>query len=132
MTPVKTQLANLIQLAKADGQLAPEEVMLIFGIAERHGLTKYDMDDIVAKADEWSTVPPADQNERMVFFYQLLILATVDKQVDASEAVMLKRIGGELGLHENNVDEAINHILENTQTDLSEVEIRAILGAGLN
>lgn len=132
MTPVKTQLANLIQLAKADGKLTPEEIMLVYGIAQRNNVSKYDLDHIIENAGQWATTPPSDKNERIVYFYQLLILATVDKEVSDDETAMLKRMGRELQLNPENVDEAIAHIVRNTETDLSEVEIQAILGAGVN
>lgn len=132
MTPVKTQIANLIQLAKADGVLSPEEIMLVFGIAQKHGVTKYDLDHIIENASDWSTAPPTAKNDRVVYFYQLLIMATVDGEVSDVEAAMLRKVGGELGLNSQNINQAIAHIEENTETDLSEVEMRAILSAGLN
>lgn len=132
MTPAKTQIANLIKLAHADGKLDPHEQKLIFGIVANSNLSHYEFEDIIAHASEWSTVPPEDENGRIVYFYQLLILATVDREVSDVESKFLQHIGTQLGLRADNVAEAIRHIEQNTETDLSELEIRSILSGGVN
>ena len=58
MTPEKTQIANLIKLAKVDGELDHKEVMLIYGIAHKNGISKFDMDEIIARADSIETSMP--------------------------------------------------------------------------
>lgn len=132
MTPEKTQLANLIKMAKADGKLHAHEQVMVFGIAHNMGFSKYDIEHIIEHADEWSTVPPEDEEGKIRYMYQLLILATSDRDVSDEEVSMLKRIGGEMGLNEDNVSEAVNHIVANKETDLSELEMQAILGSNVN
>ncbi len=126
MTPEKTQIANLIKLAKADGELDHKEVMLIYGIAHKNGIGKFDMDEIIARADSLETNVPQDEAERIRYFYQLLILATVDLKVDDDEAALLKRIGADMGLDEERVGRAIQHTIENHKTDLTDQEIASI------
>lgn len=132
MTPEKTQLANLIKMAKADGQLHAHEQVMVFGIAHNMGFSKYDIEHIIENADEWSTVPPEDEEGRIRYMYQLLILATSDRDVSEEEVKLLQKIGGELGLSEQNVSKAVDHIVANTETDLTSLEMKAILGADLN
>lgn len=126
MTPEKTQIANLIKLAKVDGELHHKEVMLIYGIAHKHGIGKFDMDEIISRADSIETSMPIIQSDKVKYFYQLLVLATVDHKVSDDEVSLLTRVGGELGLAPQAVRKAIDHVVENHSTDLSDEEISGI------
>ena len=128
MKPKLTQIANLIKLAKADGELDHREVMLIYGIAHKNGVSKFDMDEIIQRADSIETSVPADDSEKIRYFYQLLILATVDSEVTEDEVALLTKVGGELELDASKVDKAIQYVLNNETTDLTDGTLAEIIG----
>lgn len=128
MTPKLTQIANLIKLAKADGELDHREVMLIYGIAHKNGVSKFDMDEIIERADTIETNVPADESDKVRYFYQLLVLSTVDSKVDDGEVALLTKIGNELKLDSSKVDKAIQYVLNNETTDLTDGTLAEIIG----
>jgi hypothetical protein len=127
MSPEKTQIANLIKLAKVDGELDHKEVMLIYGIAHRNGLSKFEMDEIIQRADQIETTVPTSDDEKIRYFYQLLILSTVDFEVSDDEVQLLTRVGAELRLDRQKVQKAINYAIENQSVDLTNDDIAGIL-----
>jgi replication initiation and membrane attachment protein DnaB len=128
MTPQKTQIAQLIHLAKIDGALDSKEVMLIYGLAHKHGITKFEMDEIIASSSDDLMTVPTTEDERIKYFYQLLILSTVDFTVSDEEIEFLTRIGEKFQLNPNRVQKAIAHIVGNHETDLDESSIQSIFG----
>ena len=126
MTPQKSQIAQLIHLAKIDGELDSKEVMLIYGLAHKHGLTNNDMDEIIELNDDQVLSIPTKKDDRIRFFYQLLILATADSEVSDEEAVFLTRIGKEFQLDASKVTKAIAHILANGKTDIDSDSVQLI------
>ncbi len=126
MTPQKTQIAQLIHLAKIDGALDSKEVMLIYGLAHKHGITKFEMDEIIASTGDDLMSVPTTEDERIKYFYQLLILSTVDFNVSDAEIEFLTRIGEKFQLKPGRVQKAIAHIVGNHKTDLDQSAIRSI------
>lgn len=128
MTPKLTQIANLIKLAKSDGELDHREVMVIYGVAQKMGVSKLEMDEIIERADTIETSVPSEESDKIRYFYQLLILATVDSNVDDDEVALLTKIGGELKLDSNKVAKAIHYVVNNETTDLTDGALAGIIG----
>lgn len=128
MTPKLTQIANLIKLAKADGELDHREVMVIYGVAQKMGVSKLEMDEIIERADTIETSVPSEESDKIRYFYQLLILATVDSNVDDEEVALLTKIGGELKLDSNKVAKAIHYVVNNETIDLTDGALAGIIG----
>lgn len=128
MSPKLTQLANLIKLAKADGNLTKEEVMLIYGIAARNGVSKFELDEVIERADSIETSVPKDSAQAVKFLYQLLVMSAVDFDVSEDEVSLIRNVGAELGLSAGKVDQAIAYLIENQKTDLDDEEVASLFG----
>ena len=128
MTPELTQIANFIKLAKVDGELNQREVMLIYGIAHKNGVSKFDMDEIIERADSIETSVPDNESDKIRYFYQLLVLSAVDSNIDDDEITLLKKIGSELKLDSAKVVKAIQFVLNNETTDLTDGTLAEIIG----
>jgi uncharacterized tellurite resistance protein B-like protein len=129
MTPKLTQLANLIKLAKADGKLEQEEIMLIYGIAERNSVSKFELDEVIERADSIETNAPSDPAEAIRFLYQLMVMAAIDFEVTPGETALLHKVGSELGLESGKVDQAIEYLIKNQKTDLNDDQVAALFGS---
>ncbi|MDZ4749996.1 MAG: hypothetical protein SGI87_00160 [Flavobacteriales bacterium] len=127
MSPKHEQIAKLIQLAKIDGDLDHKEILLIYGIAHKHGVQKFQMDEIIRKSDSNTYPRSIDRDENIRFFYQSLILVTVDYKISEEEITFLEKIGKGLSLDPTRVKKAIAHVIENKETDLDETEIVALI-----
>ncbi|MCB0760894.1 MAG: hypothetical protein KDC12_05175 [Flavobacteriales bacterium] len=128
MTPQKTQIAHLIQLAKADGELDHKEVLLIYGIAHKNGISKFEMDEIVSQSEHsYQYTIPDSEEDKIKYFYQLLIMATVDFEVNLDEVILLKNIGDRFGLDSEKVQRAIDYIIDNHKTDIDDAAVASLL-----
>ncbi|NNE56203.1 MAG: hypothetical protein HKN32_09290, partial [Flavobacteriales bacterium] len=65
MKNIYAQLANLIRLALADGKLNNEEVSLIYGLADKHGITQDELDNIIDHLDEEVRDVPEELEDRV-------------------------------------------------------------------
>lgn len=126
MTPHLIQMANLINLAKVDGKIEKEEIMLIYGIAARNGLSKYEMDEVIEKADDVKTETLSDPTQAIKFLYQLMVMAAIDFEVSEPEIALLNKVGRELGLEQAKVASAIEYLLKNQKTDLNDEAVHQL------
>lgn len=126
MSGKQDQLAQLIQLAKTDGHLDHKEVLLIYGIAQKNGFQKFQMDEIIKKSEGKVYPRGLSREENIRFFYQSLILTTVDHHISEQEIELLEKIGKELSLDGVRVKKAIDYVIEHKSTDLDEEEITSL------
>lgn len=126
MTPKLTQLANLIKLAKVDGKLEQEEIMLIYGIAQRNNVSKFELDEIIERVDSIETSAPSEPAEAIRFLYQLMVMAAIDFEVSEGETALLHKVGAELGLEAGKVDKAVDYLVKNQKTDLNDDQVSAL------
>ena len=127
MATTHDQIAQLIQLAKTDGHLDHKEVLLVYGIAQKNGIQKFQMDEIIRKSEGQVYPRSVSREDNIRFFYQALILTTVDHHVSEQEVVLMEKIGRELSLDPVRVKKALDYVIEHKATDLDEEEICGLL-----
>jgi uncharacterized tellurite resistance protein B-like protein len=127
MANTQDQIAQLIQIAKTDGHLDHKEVLLIYGIAHKNGIQKFQMDEIIRKSEGKVYPRSVSREENIRFFYQALILTTVDHHISEQEIELVEKIGRELSLDPERVKKAIEYVVEHKATDLDEQEISNLL-----
>ena len=127
MEYAKSQIANLIKLAKSDGKLTHREVMLVYGIAHTAKLSKFELDEVIDHPDRFAGTMPFSEDEKITYFYRLLIMATMDMDVSEEEKELLKAMGAKIGLPADKVEKAIVYADENEVTDLNEAQFKEIM-----
>ena len=99
-------LAELIKLAKADGNIREVEFRFLLSIAAQMGVTKDDFKSLFEEYIEFN--PPKMEAERIIQFQRLILLMNVDLNIDQSELDYIKDLGIRMGLHPS----ATNRVLE--------------------
>lgn len=90
-------LAQLVQMAKADGKIRDVEFQFLISLAAQMGVTKDDFKQISEKNIEFQ--PPRLESERIVQFQRLILLMNIDLEIDDREMDYIKDLGIRMGLH---------------------------------
>jgi uncharacterized tellurite resistance protein B-like protein len=116
----RARVAHMIALAKSDGELDQREVMIIYGVAHKCGITNEEMSDIIADTGQIETPPFKSKQERIRFFYQMLILAVADDHIADHEKEFLKKIGDSMELAPDKVVSVMRYYSDHGELDLDD------------
>jgi len=95
-------ISDLVQLAQADGKLVQSEYDFILRIAERSGIARDDVDELIQ--NPLPSLPLVTELERITHFHKLLLLMNVDWEAHDKEIEMLKNFGLKLGIRPAAID----------------------------
>jgi uncharacterized tellurite resistance protein B-like protein len=109
----QAHLANLINLAKADGIMHPMESLFIQGIAARMGINAMDFTRISKNPERASNTIPADDETRVRHFCELIVLTQVDFSSSDAEKELLQEIGKRMQIPEEKVIKLEKYLSEN-------------------
>lgn len=115
--------SNLVQLARVDGKVDPEEAALLVSIAQRLSLTPEQAREIMNHPDEYPMIPPVEKEDRFERMIQFVQMTRVDGEVSPEEIAMMTRYGVALGFDEKHIEEIENDILTKLQDGLSPEEV---------
>lgn len=94
----KNHIRNLLALARADGEMHPKEVDLLFKIGRRYGLKDRQIQAIL-DSDETPTLNiPDNHNDRMNLLYDLLLMIHADGKVEANEIAFFEDAANKFGM----------------------------------
>ena len=114
---MKSHFMNLYNMVLADGNVKPEELVQVYTIGLRHGVSPAEFNQLLLSPVS-STLP--DTLEKKVgFLYDLTEIILADGDVDASEIVALKRYCTLFGFEDKNVDAIANFMIDKVQHGLS-------------
>ena len=123
----KAQLAVLIKMAKADGQVKGSEDMFLRLMARKLNISISDFEEIYENADKFNYIPPTNQEDRFIMFYMIIQMMKMDLSVDIEEIEFCKQLGNRLEISDHKIDEIIKlSILKNKEV-VSYETIRELL-----
>lgn len=109
----KSQLAELVQLAKADGHVDAHEVILIKNLALHLGLQNEDFQKVVSNPEMVMFRKSYDDLENRQRFYRALMMMQMDLKAHPEEKAFCQELGQRLGLDSSNVSKALAALEEN-------------------
>lgn len=122
----RAHFRNLVMIAKADGQISPEETKLLHEIGREISLTKEQVETIIANPYNFNVNTPVNREERFEQMVNLIQMVQADGRIDAQEMKVLQRIA--VGIGYNDLDDVdLESILalivrgEDTETILTEL-----------
>lgn len=107
----QSHLANLVKLAYADGHISEIEEHLLFSIAHRLGLEEADVAQIKSTIHEIEFHLPAQYDDRIEQFTDLLTLMAIDDEIDEKEERYIRQIGERYQLTERTVNEMMQRFM---------------------
>ena len=103
-------LADMIALAKSDGNIKDIEYRFLLTVAEQLGLEKKTLDKLFTTKVE--NVPLKPESERILQFHRLVLLMNIDRSSSPREIEKIKDLGIHMGLNPlatNKVLEIMHH-----------------------
>lgn len=99
-TQDKGHVKNLVLLAKADGFVSDEELILIHRIGHHVGLTYSQIGEIMDNPDKYEVIPPVSKVERLEHMAHMVDLVHVDGVVDKNEMHLLSIFAVQIGFED--------------------------------
>jgi uncharacterized tellurite resistance protein B-like protein len=90
-------MADLVKLAKCDGEYREDEQNFLFAIAQQIGITPDDYTKIFKENIEFT--PPKLELDRIVQLQRLILVMSVDGETSDSELKMVRELGLKMGLN---------------------------------
>lgn len=106
----KSELNVLINLAASDRNVADREAKLIHLIASANGISKEEVDQMVANPKPIGNIDSLTNEEKFEHLYYLIQLMKMDGQVFRSEIVFCEQIADKLGFKKAVVGEISQHV----------------------
>ncbi|RNL95079.1 TerB family tellurite resistance protein [Sinomicrobium pectinilyticum] len=103
-------LADMIALAKSDGNIKDIEYRFLLTVAEQLGVEKKTLDKLFTTKVE--NVPLKPESERILQFHRLVLLMNIDRSSSPREIEKIKDLGIHMGLNPlatNKVLEIMHH-----------------------
>jgi len=106
----RSHVKNLIEVALADGHLAVEEWNMMVFLAEKFNISEHQIKDIKDNPDKVQFVIPKTHEECLLQIEDLLMVMTVDHEINPVEVALIKKIAIKLNVLPQMVDELIAKI----------------------
>ena len=110
---VKSHFLNLYNMVLADGTVKPEELMQIYQIGKRHGVSEEEFNQILLSPATF--VLPETLELKVRYLYDLVEIILADQEVDADEIATLKHYIVRFGFERENVDEIATFLIDSVQ-----------------
>jgi uncharacterized tellurite resistance protein B-like protein len=117
METKEAHLANLINMAKADGVLHPIESLFIQGIAMKMGIAQGSFSRIAAMPDLASKKMSEDAETRIRQFCEIIILTQIDLMQHDEERKLLYEIGMRMKIPARKVDSLVEYLSKHKLPD---------------
>ncbi len=112
-----SHLKALVALSMADGKVQKSELVAIAAICSREGLNEDDLQKCLNNPDSVDFVPPTDDNTRLRYLKDMVLLMMSDGDIDKNEYVVCKLTAEALGYKH----EIINAMLVDIIAELKKV-----------
>lgn len=133
MNPVlKKKLSILIHLASADGEFASVERAFIKDVAEKNGVSKQEINELIEKPDAIGSLGALSYEKAVEYMCESLSLVAVDKKILPGEVILCEDIGLRLGFQKKDIDGLLDSLKQDTAQSYQQLEkaIRALDHSG--
>lgn len=93
----KGHFRNIVLIAKADGEITPDELELLFKIGRHIDLTEDEIKDITKNPEKYPVNPPANREERFSQMINLCQMVEANGEVKDSEMKVLEKVAVSIG-----------------------------------
>ena len=108
-----SQLANLIKVAHADGNINYFEDMFIKLIVGKMGISPKEFKYVVDNLDKISFTVPKTDDQKISYFWQVLQVMKMDMVADEKELKLCKEIGQRIGFTNTQVEKMVDYMGSN-------------------
>lgn len=101
---IEETIARIIVMAKLDEEIQDSELNFIYGLAEKCGLTNSDLQDIIENAESIAENQELNTDNKVEYFYQVLIFALADGDLAKAERDYLLEMGKRMGFEQDKLE----------------------------
>ena len=94
---------NMVMIAKSDGNISEEEVLLLNKIGKQISLSDSQIKEIIKNPEEFAVTPPVSRMERFEQMVNLVQMVLADGKIEDAEMEILERIA--IGIGYKNLDD---------------------------
>ena len=107
--------ANVVRIAKSDGEISSEEIEMLVKLAKKYDISDEQFKEILKNPDSIPTMSKLELEERIERLYELLEMVEADREIEKAEVNMLKKLVTGLAFPYNSIDKIVT---ESLKTDL--------------
>lgn len=104
--------AAIATLATADGQLNPNELMLLNQFAEKLDITEEEYKEVIKNSNKYPIDPPTSSENRLERLYDLFRIIFADHVIDPGEMALIKKYAIGLGYSNASADKIISRSVD--------------------
>ncbi len=93
----KGHFKNLVLLADADGEIDDKELVLLYKIGRRIGLSNKEIGEIMDEPKKYAVIPPFGKDERFEMMIDLVRMVMADGKVADEETRLLANFAVKIG-----------------------------------
>jgi uncharacterized tellurite resistance protein B-like protein len=117
-----SHLKNLIVLSMADGKVEKSELAAIAAVCNREGITDSDFKRCLENPESIDFVAPADDNTRLRYLKDMVLLMMSDGNIDDNEIVVCKLTAEALGFKHEVIDALVLDIIAQLSEELKKAK----------
>lgn len=99
----KEHFIHLVQIALADGNLEDVELKMLERMGSKLGLTKPEIDDLLATNNQSSYIPPYELSKRFEQLYDVVKMVFADGKIDDNEMRLVNGLALKSGFAEEDI-----------------------------
>jgi len=108
----KEHFIHLIQIALADGNLEDVELKMLERMGSKLGLTKPEIDDLLAANNQSSYIPPYELSKRFEQLYDVVKMVFADGKIDDNEMRLANGLALKSGFAEEDIPLLISVLVD--------------------
>jgi uncharacterized tellurite resistance protein B-like protein len=106
----KVHYLHLIQVARADGKIDPQEMAILHKEGRRFGLTDEEIDKLIENEKDHQYHPPYSLDDKFEDLFYIAEMILADDHISDSESKLLRRFAIEVGFDDRTI-EILNEVL---------------------
>lgn len=108
----KEHFIHLIQIALADGKIEDVELQMLQRIGSKLGLTKPEVDDLLATNKQSEYIPPYELSKRFEQLYDVIKMVYADGVIDENEMRLASGLSMKSGFAEEEIPTLLSVLIE--------------------
>jgi uncharacterized tellurite resistance protein B-like protein len=110
-----SHLANIVRIAKSDGEVSTEENELLLKIAKKYNISDEQFYQILKDPDSFPSLAQLELDDRIERLYELMEMVEADRNIELAEVQTMRKIVEGLAFPYNTIDKVVR---ESLKTDL--------------
>jgi hypothetical protein len=108
----KEHFIHLIQISLADGKIEDVELQMLQRIGSKLGLTKPEVDDLLATNKQSEYIPPYELSKRFEQLYDVIKMVYADGVIDENEMRLASGLSMKSGFAEEEIPTLLSVLIE--------------------